>query len=99
LIVIALVVQLAKKESSEVVEKVTSASNQTSKDDVARLLHHFKDPVAHIHWSNHYGVLNRAQLDAHQSSGPESDAAYSLSCLAGTFNDYKNLKPQNQMVT
>ena len=90
--------QLAKQESSKVAEEATSANNQTSKDDVARLLHLFKDPAAQIHWSNHYGVLNRAQLDARRSSGPESDAANSLSCLASIFNDYKNFKPQNQMV-
>ena len=91
-------VQLAKQESSKVANEATSANNQMSKDDVARLLHLFKDPAAQIHWFNHYGVLNRAQLDARRSSGPESDAANSLSCLASIFNDYKNFKPQNQMV-
>ena len=93
-----MVMQLATQESSMVAEEATAANNQTSKDDVARLLHLFKDPAAQIHWSNHYGVLNRAELDARRSSGPQSDAANSLSCLASIFNDYKIFKPQNQMV-
>jgi hypothetical protein len=84
------VVQLAKQESSKVANEATSANNQMSKDDVARLLHLFKDPAAQIHWFSHYGVLNRAQLDARQSSGPESDTANSVSCLASIFNDCKN---------
>jgi hypothetical protein len=93
-----MVMQLATQESSMVAEEATAANNQTSKDDVARLLHLFKDPAAQIHWSNHYGVLNRAELDARRSSGPQSDAANSLSCLASIFNDYKIFKTQNQMV-
>jgi hypothetical protein len=48
--------------------------------------------------SNHYGVLNRAQLDARCSSGPASDAANPLSCLAELFNNYEEFQPQNLMV-
>jgi hypothetical protein len=47
--------------------------------------------------SNLYGVLNRAQLDAHQRSRPLSGAANLLSCLVGIFNDYKIFKPNNLM--
>ena len=61
---IALVVELSKHESSKIAEEATSANNNTTKDDVARLIHLFKEPAAKIHWSNHYGTLNRAQLDA-----------------------------------
>jgi hypothetical protein len=42
----------------------------------------FKEPVAQVHWSNLYGVLNRAELDARRTDGPLSDAANALSCLA-----------------
>ena len=96
---IALVVELSKHESSKIAEEATSANNNTTKDDVARLIHLFKEPAAKIHWSNHYGTLNRAQLDARRSSGPLSDAANPLSCLASIFNDYKIFTPQNLMVS
>jgi hypothetical protein len=42
----------------------------------------FKEPVAQVHWSNLYGVLNCAELDARRTDGPLSDAANALSCLA-----------------
>jgi hypothetical protein len=51
-----------------------------------------------VQWSNHYRVLNRAQLDARRTSGPASDAANPLSCLAELFNDYEHFQPQNLMV-
>jgi hypothetical protein len=51
-----------------------------------------------MHWSNHYAVLNRAQLDAHQIAGPHSDSANPLSCLAKMFNDYEEFKLQNEMI-
>jgi hypothetical protein len=41
-----------------------------------------------MHWSNHFGVLNRAQLDARRTAGPLSDAANPVACLAEMFNDY-----------
>ncbi len=61
---IALVVELSKHESSKIAVEATSANNNTTNDDVAWLIHLFKEPAAKIHWSNHYGTLNRAQLDA-----------------------------------
>jgi hypothetical protein len=36
----------------------------TTKDDIARLHHLFKDPGAQRHWTNLYAVLGRAELDA-----------------------------------
>ncbi len=51
-----------------------------------------------MHWSNHYGVLNQVQLDAHCTAGPASDAANPLSCLAEIYNDYEQFQPQNLMV-
>jgi hypothetical protein len=68
------------------------------KDDIARLIHLFKHPGAQVHWSNHYGVLNRIKLDAWHSSGPASNAANPLSCLAELFNNYEEFQPQNLMV-
>jgi hypothetical protein len=68
------------------------------KDDIARLLHLFKEPVAQVHWSNLYGVLNRAELNERKTDGPLSDAANALSCLAEIFNNYETFCPQNLMV-
>jgi hypothetical protein len=90
--------QTARSEEEKVSEEVASTANITTKDDIARLIHLFKFPGAQVHWSNHYGVLNRVQLDARRTSGPASDAANPLSCLAKLFNDYEEFKLQNSMV-
>jgi len=79
-------------------EREVAASSQNTKDDIARLLHLFKEPMAQIHWTNLFGILNRAQLDARKSAGHVSDAANPLSCLAQIYNDYDTFTPQNLMV-
>jgi hypothetical protein len=94
----AIILQTARVEEEKAAEETASSNNQTTKDDIARLIHLFKDPGAQVHWSNHYGVLNRTQLDVRRTSGPASDAANPLSCLAELFNDYDQFQPQNQMV-
>jgi hypothetical protein len=94
----AAILQTARSEEQKASEEVASTSNITTKDDIARLMHLFKYPGAQVHWSNHYGVLNREQLDARRTSGPASDAANPLSCLAELFNDYAEFCPQNLMV-
>ena len=57
---------------------MSSSNNQITKDDVAQLIHLFKVRGAQMHWSNHYGGLNRVQLDAHQTVGPLLDATNPL---------------------
>ncbi len=64
-------------------------NTQNTKDDIARLLHLFKELVAQVHWSNLYGVLNHAELGARKTAGQLSDAANPLSCLVKIFNDYE----------
>jgi hypothetical protein len=93
-----LILETAKAEQEKVSEEAVSTAAVTTKDDIARLIHLFKFPGAQVHWTNHYGVLNRVQLDARRTAGAASDAANPLSCLAEIFNDYAQFTPQNEMV-
>jgi hypothetical protein len=69
-----------------------------TKDDIARLLHLFKEPFAQRHWTNLHGILTRAELDARKTQGAYAEAANSLSYLAEIFNNYDEFTPQNVMV-
>ena len=89
---------LAKADSAAVQQKEIQRDKNTTKDDIARLLHLFMEPVAQRHWTNLYGILSRNQLDARKSPGEQSEAARPLSFLAELFNDYRELHPQNVMV-
>jgi len=55
------ILKTARVEEERATEEVASTASQTVKDDIARLIHLFKFPGAQVYWSNHYGVLNRAQ--------------------------------------
>jgi hypothetical protein len=79
-------------------QRESQRDKNTTKDDIARLLHLFKEPVAQCHWSNLYGILSRNELDARKSTGEQSEAARPLSCLAEIFNDYSSFTPQNVMI-
>jgi hypothetical protein len=92
------ILQTARVEEERATEEAASTASQIVKDDIARLIHLFKFPGAQVHWSNHYGVLNRAQFDACCTMGPASDAANPLSSVAEVFNDYNQFQPQNLMV-
>jgi len=61
-------------------------------------MHLFKEPGAQRHWSNLYGVLKRAELDARKSNGDLAEAANPLDCLAEMYNDYINFSPQNEVL-
>jgi hypothetical protein len=76
----------------------TAASGQTTKDDIVRLIHLFKEPMAQRHWSNLYSVLSRPELDARKSSREYSESSNPLEFLAELFNDYDRFQPQNLMV-
>jgi hypothetical protein len=97
LYVIAVILETARAEEEKASEVVATTAAVMTKDDVARLIHLFKFPSAQVHWTNHYGVLNRAQLDACRTSGAASEAANPLSCLAEIFNDYEEFQLQNEM--
>jgi len=98
LYVIAVILETARAEEEKASEVVATTAAVMTKDDVARLIHLFKFPGAQVHWTSHYRVLNRAQLDARPTSGAASEAANPLSCLAEIFNDYEEFQPQNEMV-
>jgi hypothetical protein len=83
----------ARPETASNLQKDAVVSNQTNKDDIARLIHLFKEPGAQVHWTNLNGILNREQLDARRSAGPQSEAANPLAYLAEMFNDYNNFTP------
>jgi hypothetical protein len=76
----------------------TAAAVQTTKDDIVRLLHLFKEPRAQRHWTNLYSVLSRPELDARKSGREYSESANPLEFLAEIFNDYDTFQPQNLMV-
>lgn len=91
-------INLAKADSDAVQQRESQRDKNTTKDDIARLLHLFKEPSAQRHWSNLYGILSRMQLDARKSSGEQAETAQPLACLAELFNDYQGFQPQNVMV-
>lgn len=95
---VVIVVQQAEGDAEAIQQRENQRDKNTTKDDIARLLHLFKEPSAQIHWSNLYGILNRMQLDSRKSSGEQSEAARPLACLAEIFNDYQGFHPQNVMV-
>jgi len=77
----------------------------THKDDLARLLHLYKDPDMQIAWTQTTATMSRAQLDARHSSAPNADASGTLGdhsspweTLAERFNDYAEFTPQNATV-
>jgi hypothetical protein len=98
LLLLVSVLNRSRQDMENNAEREVAASSQNTKDDIAWLLHLFKEPMAQIHWTDLFGILNRAQLDARKSAGHVSDAANPLSCLAKIYNDYDAFTPQNLMV-
>ena len=94
----AVVLQQSRVEASNAANEVAVASSNNTKDDIAHLIHLYKYPGAQMHWTNYYGILSRAQLDARKSTGVQAEAANALSCLAALYNDYEGFTPQNAMV-
>jgi hypothetical protein len=91
------------KVSSKKNKKAMAASSDFSSSSViqghiACLIHLYKYPGAQMHWTNYYGVLSRAQLDARKSTGVQAEVANVLSCLAALYNDYEGFTPQNAMM-
>jgi hypothetical protein len=85
-------------EASNAANEVAVASSNNSKEDIAHLMHLYKCPGAQMHWTNYYGILSGAQLDARKSTGIHAEVANSLSYLAALYNDYTGFTPQNSMV-
>ena len=87
----------AKTDTRDKPDSYVKPTTNTTKDDIARLIHLFKEPGAQVHWTKHFGSLTRAELDARKSDF-SSDAANATDCLASMFNDYHSFKPSNLMV-
>jgi hypothetical protein len=86
------ILRLAKEKQIKFKENQTERQVQVHKNDLARLLHLFKDPSAKLHWSNVGRSLIRSELDARNSKSSASDAANPFRRLAELFNDYKGNK-------
>jgi hypothetical protein len=85
--------------AQENAEAVSATANSAStKDDIARLIHLYKEPLAQRHWTDLYSVLTRSELDARKSDGNYGVPANTLSSLVDIFNDYDNFVPQNLML-
>jgi hypothetical protein len=85
--------------AQENTEAAPAAENLAStKDDIARLIHSFKEPLAQRHWTDLYSVLTRSKIDARKSGGNYAVPANPLASVAEIFNDYNNCVPQNLML-
>jgi hypothetical protein len=90
---------MARQESQQLVRVVSSRAANVTKDDLARLIHLFKEPVAQQHWTKFNGAnMSRVELDARKSSSSLSEAANPLDMLAEIFNDYDEFTPQHAML-
>jgi hypothetical protein len=47
----------------------TTGNTQTTKDDIARLIHLYKEPSAQKHWCSLRRVMSRAELDSRKAAG------------------------------
>jgi hypothetical protein len=93
-----LVVMEAQQDTVAAAQSKTSRNTQTSKDDIIRLIHLFKEPSVQRHWTNLHGIMKRAELDARRAPPAYAEGANPLSYLAEVFKDYEGFTPQNLMV-
>jgi len=75
-----------------------AANSASDKDDIARLINMFKEPLAQRHWTDLYSVLTQSELDIRKSGGNYAVPANPLASLAEIFNDSDNFVPQNLML-
>jgi hypothetical protein len=102
--VVAVVVG-ARAESLKADSATKLRRENTTKDDVARLMHLFKDPTAIMHWSTLARSLTRRELDGRNSNAPSGNAASTMAEaadsygeLASIFNNYEEFTPQHAML-
>ena len=92
------VIAAARSETATAMKEQTAKSQVTTKNDLARLLHLYKEPTAQMHWTNMGRSLIRTELDARHSTSSLSDAANPYRKLAEIFNDYETFQPQHAML-
>ncbi len=83
----------AQQDKVAASQSVSARNAQTSKDDIVRLIHLFKEPSVQRHWTNLHGIMKRAELDARRAPPAYSEGANPLSCLVEVFNDYERFTP------
>ena len=88
----------AQQDTVAATQTSSTRNTQTSKDDIVRLIHLFKEPSVQRHWTNLHGIMKRADLDARKAPPAYAEGANPLSYLAEVFNDYDGFVPQNLMV-
>ena len=98
LFILADILEQSRADARDIADNAAVTNGQTTKDDIARLIHLFKEPMAQRHWTDLYSVLSRAELDARKSGGEYAVAANPLASLAEIYNDYDQFLPQNLMV-
>ena len=98
LFILADILEQSRADARDIADNAAVTNGQTTKDDIARLIHLFKEPMAQRHWTDLYSVLSRAELDARKSGGEYAVAANPLASLAEIYNDYDHFQPQNVMV-
>jgi len=91
-------VEEAMLDSEQAAQANVVRNAQTTKDDIIRLIHLYKEPQAQKHWSNLRRVMTRAELDSRKASAVYNEVASPLTYLAEIFNDYESFRPQNLMV-
>jgi hypothetical protein len=72
------VVESAMTMSEELEQNAMASAVQTKKDDIARLLHLYKELIAQRHWTDLYSILSRPELDERKSEGEYGVAANPL---------------------
>jgi hypothetical protein len=88
----------AQQATADAARNAVTQNTQTSKDDIVRLIHLFKEPSAQRHWTNLHGIMRRAELDARKAAPAYAEASNPLCLLAEIFNNYDEFTPQNLMV-
>jgi len=90
---------LIQQGKTTVLEERRYTFNNTTKDDIVRLIHLNRHPDTIIHWSRTKSILTRQQLDSRNSlSRNAREPANPWEALAVIYNDYVNFTPQKLMV-
>lgn len=100
------VLNQAKQATTEAAEAAKARKENTSKEDLVRLLHLRKEPCAQLAWSRTEEALARRALDARNSIdaptasgvGSLADEADPFGELASIFNNYDAFCPCNDFV-
>ncbi len=71
-----------QQAAAEAAQHSVNQNTQTSKDDIVRLIHLFKEPSAQRHWTNLHGIMRRGELDNRKAPLAYAEASNPLCLLA-----------------